>query len=115
MIKHQPDYLIIDFYGDLHYGVQQIVESYITNKKWLFQKTSQYQILDKGMEMLLFYVHYEMPFYQDFSRKFLNIVLADTRRELEAAKRKIEIAGSGKGGKIKKYVLYIIKMLYFHK
>ncbi|SFD26377.1 hypothetical protein SAMN04488168_12835 [Bacillus sp. 491mf] len=115
MIKHQPDYLIIDFYGDLHYGVQQIVESYITNKKWLFQKTSQYQILDKGMEMLLFYVHYEMPFYQDFSRKFLNIVLADTRRELEAAKRKIEIAGSGKGGKIKKYFLYIIKMLYFNK
>lgn len=63
----------------------------------------------------MFYVHYDMSFYQDFSREFLNIVLDDTRRELEAAKRKIEIAGSGKDGKIKKYFRYIMKMLYLHK
>ncbi|PEJ99344.1 DUF6270 domain-containing protein [Bacillus wiedmannii] len=194
MIKHQPDYLIVDFYGDLYYGVQQIGDSYITNKKWLFQKTSQYQQLDTGTEMLIFfehkelylkkwkegvkrlfdflkenvpnckvivnkarfideyidketgeikiisksgrtryinvpvyntwwnaldnhviqnydvrvmdygntvyrsiedhpwemfYVHYDMSFYQDFSRKLLNIALEDTRRELETAKQSI--------------------------
>ncbi|MEH7075101.1 DUF6270 domain-containing protein [Neobacillus drentensis] len=55
MKKHQPDYLIIDFYGDLFYGVQRIGESYITNKKWLFQKTSQYPKLDTKEEFQIFF------------------------------------------------------------
>lgn len=54
MRKHKPDYLIIDFYGDLYYGIQEIGDSYITNKKWLWQKTSLYKKLDKRDEFKIF-------------------------------------------------------------
>lgn len=54
MIKHQPDYLIMDFYGDLYYGVQRVGDSYITNKKWLFKRTSQYGVLDLQKEYTIF-------------------------------------------------------------
>ncbi|MDY0409350.1 DUF6270 domain-containing protein [Virgibacillus soli] len=47
MRKNQPNYLIIDFYGDLYYGIQEIGGSYITNKKWLWQRTSLYGRLEK--------------------------------------------------------------------
>ena len=55
MEKHQPDYLIIDFYGDLYYGIMKIGNSYITNKKWLFQKTKQFKQLDVQDEFKMFY------------------------------------------------------------
>ncbi|PKR82505.1 DUF6270 domain-containing protein [Heyndrickxia camelliae] len=55
MELHQPDYLIMDFYGDLYYGVQRIGNSYITNKKWLFQQTSLYKYLDIQEEFLIFF------------------------------------------------------------
>ncbi|MDA1580245.1 DUF6270 domain-containing protein [Bacillus cereus] len=54
IVTEQPEYLIIDFYGDVFYGVQRIGESFITNKKWLFSKTNQYKELDKGEELQLF-------------------------------------------------------------
>ncbi|MDF2556946.1 MAG: hypothetical protein K0R71_774 [Bacillales bacterium] len=54
MKKHQPDYLIVDFYGDLFYGVQEIGDSYITNKKWLFKQTSLYEKLDTRVEFKIF-------------------------------------------------------------
>lgn len=54
MKKQQPDYLIIDFYGDLYYGIQKIGDSYITNKSWLFKKTSQYEKLDIQDEFKIF-------------------------------------------------------------
>jgi Family of unknown function (DUF6270) len=55
MKKHQPDYLIVDFYGDLFYGVQRIGNSYITNKKWLFKKTNLYPKLDTREEFQVFF------------------------------------------------------------
>jgi hypothetical protein len=55
MKKHQPDYLLIDFYGDLFYGVQRIGNSYITNKKWLFKKTSLYPSLNVKEEFQIFF------------------------------------------------------------
>ncbi|MDZ5607027.1 DUF6270 domain-containing protein [Bacillus pseudomycoides] len=54
MVREQPDYLMVDFYGDLFYGVQKIGDSFITNKKWLFSQTSQYKELDKGEEFQIF-------------------------------------------------------------
>jgi Family of unknown function (DUF6270) len=54
MRKHKPDYLIVDFYGDLYYGIQEIGDSYITNKKWLWQQTSLYEKLDKRDEFKIF-------------------------------------------------------------
>ncbi|MEB7466191.1 DUF6270 domain-containing protein [Mammaliicoccus sciuri] len=41
LIKSQPDYLIIDFYGDLFFGVVQAKNGgYITNKNWMFSRTN---------------------------------------------------------------------------
>lgn len=55
MKKYQPDYLIVDFYGDLFYGVQKVGDSYITNKKWLFKQTSLYERLDIREEFQMFF------------------------------------------------------------
>jgi hypothetical protein len=54
MKRVQPDYLIIDFYGDLYYGIQKIGDSYITNKKWMYEKTSLYKSLDIQDEFKIF-------------------------------------------------------------
>lgn len=55
MIECRPDYLILDFYGDLYYGIQKVGgDSWITNKKWLFSKTKQYHDLDLRESMSLF-------------------------------------------------------------
>ncbi|MDQ0269155.1 DUF6270 domain-containing protein [Cytobacillus purgationiresistens] len=51
--KANPEYLIIDFYGDIYYGVQEIGESWITNKKWLFSQTTLYPQLDTKRSMSL--------------------------------------------------------------
>lgn len=41
LIESQPDYLLIDFYGDLFFGVVQAKNGgYITNKKWMFSRTN---------------------------------------------------------------------------
>lgn len=55
MQQHQPDYLIVDFYGDLFYGVGKIGDSYITNKKWLFQKTTQFKKFEVEEEFQIFF------------------------------------------------------------
>ncbi|MEH6955485.1 DUF6270 domain-containing protein [Neobacillus drentensis] len=41
-----PDYLILDFYPDVYFGVRQVGDSFITDKTWLFKKTSLYSTLD---------------------------------------------------------------------
>lgn len=41
-----PDYLILDFYADVYFGVREAEDSYITNKTWLFKKTPFYSTLD---------------------------------------------------------------------
>lgn len=48
LIINKPDYLILDFYGDVYYGAREIGNSYITNKRWLFSKTSLYNELPEG-------------------------------------------------------------------
>ncbi|MFB1052148.1 DUF6270 domain-containing protein [Paraliobacillus sp. JSM ZJ581] len=44
----QPDFLILDFYPDVYFGVRKIGTSYITNKTWLFKKTPFYSTLELG-------------------------------------------------------------------
>lgn len=41
-----PDYLILDFYPDVYFGVRKVGNSFITDKTWLFQKTPFYSTLD---------------------------------------------------------------------
>lgn len=45
---HKPDYLILDFYADVYFGIREVGNSYITNKTWLFKKTPFYSTLDLG-------------------------------------------------------------------
>ncbi|PQD96190.1 hypothetical protein CYL18_06215 [Pradoshia eiseniae] len=54
MVINQPDYLILDFYGDVYYGAREIENSYITNKRWLFSKTSLYKDLQEGNNLSIF-------------------------------------------------------------
>lgn len=42
MMLNNPDYLIIDFYGDVRFGVIEVEDTYITNKDFVFNKTSQF-------------------------------------------------------------------------
>ncbi|WP_182199822.1 DUF6270 domain-containing protein [Paraliobacillus salinarum] len=44
----QPDFLILDLYPDVYFGVRKIGTSYITNKTWLFKKTPFYSTLELG-------------------------------------------------------------------
>lgn len=41
-----PDYLILDFYPDIYFGVRKVGESFITDKTPLFRKTPLYLTLD---------------------------------------------------------------------
>lgn len=54
MLINKPDYLILDFYGDIYFGAREIGNSYITNKRWLFSKSTLYSQLDEGNEITLF-------------------------------------------------------------
>ena len=41
--NNSPDYLIIDFYGDLFFGVvKDLNGGYITNKRWLYSRTNAF-------------------------------------------------------------------------
>lgn len=42
---HKPEYLILDFYADVYFGVLGIDNSYITDKSWLFKKTQLFSSL----------------------------------------------------------------------
>ena len=43
---HMPEYVILDFYADVYFGIREVGNSYITNKTWLFKKTPFYSTLD---------------------------------------------------------------------
>jgi hypothetical protein len=53
LILNKPDYLILDFYGDIYFGAREIEDSYITNKRWLFSKTTLYHLLEEGNAITL--------------------------------------------------------------
>jgi hypothetical protein len=43
VVAAQPDYLILDFFGDLHFGVLQLPDGrYVTANRWKLHKTAQY-------------------------------------------------------------------------
>ncbi|MEK5109831.1 DUF6270 domain-containing protein [Cytobacillus sp. FSL K6-0129] len=44
--KEKPDYLIIDFFGDVLFGVFEYLGSYITNNTWKFPRTTFYKELE---------------------------------------------------------------------
>lgn len=48
MILNQPDYLVLDLYGDVFHGVQKVENSYLTYRPYLFSKTDVYNKLDKA-------------------------------------------------------------------
>lgn len=54
LLINKPDYLILDFYGDVYFGAREIGDSYITDKRWLFSRTSLYRRLDEGNSITLF-------------------------------------------------------------
>lgn len=54
----QPDYLILDFYADVYFGIIRVGDSYITNKTWLFKKTPFYSTLNLRETMNLDH-HYD--------------------------------------------------------
>ena len=47
------DYLIIDFYGDLFFGiVKDVFGGYLTNKKWLFTRNNIFnQVTEEGQTL----------------------------------------------------------------
>jgi hypothetical protein len=50
LITTRPDYLILDFYGDVYYGAREVNGSFITNKIWMFKKVSIFKDLQLGKE-----------------------------------------------------------------
>ncbi|SNV58319.1 Uncharacterised protein [Staphylococcus simiae] len=50
MKQSKPEYLIIDFYGDLFLGViKDIYRGYLTNKGWLFSRNNIFnQVKEEG-------------------------------------------------------------------
>ncbi|MBL1229943.1 hypothetical protein IW492_11935 [Enterococcus sp. BWB1-3] len=49
LVLSQPDYLIIDFYADIHFGVIKVGESYLTNKEYSYKKNELWNILNHGV------------------------------------------------------------------
>lgn len=86
MFECQPDYLILDFYGDLYYGIQKVGEdSWITNKKWLFSKTRQYHNLDLRETMSLFSKN-DKEVYLELWRNGIKCLFDFLKRELPSCK-----------------------------
>lgn len=55
--ENPPDYIIIDFFADIHFGVLKLNnEQYITNNRWKLWKTSFYNEL-QNKEVLKFETH----------------------------------------------------------
>ncbi|WP_010632822.1 DUF6270 domain-containing protein [Sporolactobacillus vineae] len=50
LLTTRPDYLILDFYGDVYYGAREVNGSFITNKIWMFEKVSIFKELHLGKE-----------------------------------------------------------------
>ncbi|MGN6251185.1 MAG: DUF6270 domain-containing protein [Marmoricola sp.] len=49
VVATQPDYLILDFYGDVHFGVVQLDDGrYLTRNRWKLMKTGFWRHLDEG-------------------------------------------------------------------
>jgi hypothetical protein len=43
LLELRPEYLIVDFFGDIHFGVLEVGEGqYITNNRWMLHKTRWY-------------------------------------------------------------------------
>jgi hypothetical protein len=43
LVELRPDYLIVDFFGDIHFGVLEVAEGqYVTNNRWMLHKTRWY-------------------------------------------------------------------------
>ncbi|AGN38134.1 DUF6270 domain-containing protein [Bacillus paralicheniformis] len=53
LIINEPNYLILDFYADVFYGIRELEGSTITNKRWLFSKTTLYKTLKEGESLSL--------------------------------------------------------------
>ncbi|AEP88497.1 DUF6270 domain-containing protein [Bacillus spizizenii] len=60
LIINEPDYLILDFYADVFYGIRELEGSTITNKRWLFSKTTLYKTFKEGepLSLLEDFTHY---------------------------------------------------------
>ncbi|WP_053597742.1 DUF6270 domain-containing protein [Bacillus sp. FJAT-18017] len=53
MKELQPDYCILDFFGDIHFGVLELEDGrYITNNRWMLWKTSYYKDLKETDKMI---------------------------------------------------------------
>lgn len=55
LAQDQPDYLVLDFFGDIHFGVLETADGrYLTNNRWRLHKTDLYQRLkdDAGTRVL---------------------------------------------------------------
>lgn len=53
LFENQPEYILIDFYGDLFFGiVKDINGGYLTNKRWLFSRTNIFNNnIEKGQTL----------------------------------------------------------------
>ncbi len=50
---HKPDYLILDFYADVYFGIRKTNDSSITDRWWLFQDAPLYSSLELGERLNL--------------------------------------------------------------
>lgn len=79
LIKEKPDYLILDFFADIHFGVLKLGENkYLTNNRWKILLTTFYKELNetKVIEKIQIQDDYETYFsiWKDCMDKFLGIV-----------------------------------------
>jgi len=78
-----PDYLILDFYADVYFGIREVGNSYITDKTWLFKKAPFYSTLPLGETLKL---DNELTAYFNMWKEAVNSFMAKMREELPNVK-----------------------------
>jgi hypothetical protein len=74
----EPDYLILDFYSDVFFGVRRVGDSFITDKTSLFKKAPLYSALELGEIINLEDNHDEyMKLWKESIHTFMNIMGRD--------------------------------------
>lgn len=73
-----PDYLILDFYADVYFGVRKVGNSFITDKTWLFKKTPLYSTLNLQESIRL---ENDKDYYFELWKKSVDIFMYKMKKE----------------------------------
>ncbi|MEH7289124.1 DUF6270 domain-containing protein [Priestia megaterium] len=81
--KQQPDYLIIDLFGDIFFGCLRVADSFLTNNYWKLAKTSYFKELKNHDAITL---QNNQDEYMELWKKAVNDLFAFLQAELPNCK-----------------------------